>query len=310
MDNTNTLNDINIYVLECNDNKYYIGKTTLQVSVRFAEHLNDDNCSFTTKYKPIKILETIKTDDPLDEDKITKKYMILYGIENVRGGSYTKLKLDDWMIKSLEHELKSSQDICYKCNTKGHFAKDCDIDNFNIIKYISKFNTLDELTDEINRLNPIYDNIIEIQKYINITNKYNIKLITNIKKISGIGSDVGKITAEIQNKYGGKHCFNHTEEYDRRNLEQKKQDLEKELRKFSDNPETIYMNIGYAWRECFKDEQIYPINEMDLMIYKLIIFNLECKARLKELVNEFKTDKNMKLILSGLYEKKIKLLQD
>jgi hypothetical protein len=49
---------------------------------------------------------------------------------------------------------------------------------------------------------------------------------------------------------------------------------------------------------------------MDLMIYKLIIFNLENKAQLKELVIEFKTDKNMKLILSGLYEKKIKLLQN
>lgn len=38
---------------------------------------------------------------------------------------------------------------------------------------------------------------------------------------------------------------------------------------------------------------------MDLIIYKL-----------KELVIEFKTDKNMKLILSGLYEKKIKLLDN
>jgi hypothetical protein len=55
---------------------------------------------------------------------------------------------------------------------------------------------------------------------------------------------------------------------------------------------------------------IYTINDMDLMIYKLIIFNLENKVKLKELVIEFKTDTNIKLILSGLYEKKIKLLQN
>jgi len=159
MDQSDTQN-INIYILECNDNKYYIGKTSLSVDIRYSQHLTDDNCAFTTKYKPIKIVETIKSNDPLDEDKITKKYMILYGIDNVRGGSYTKLKLDDWMIKSLEHEFKSSNDICYKCNTKGHFSKDCDTDKFNIIEYINKFNTLDELTIEINRLEPFYKEII------------------------------------------------------------------------------------------------------------------------------------------------------
>jgi hypothetical protein len=309
MEQSDTQN-INIYVLECNDNKYYIGKTSLSVDIRYSQHLTDENCAFTTKYKPIKIVETIKSNDPLDEDKITKKYMILYGIDNVRGGSYTKLTLDDWMIKSLEHEFKSSQDICYKCNTKGHFAKDCDIDIFNIIEYISKFNTLDELTDEINRLNPIYDNIIQIQKYINITNKYNIKLIDDIKKSNEIKYKIDKITIEFQNKYGGRHSFNNTEENKRRNLAQKQQDLNNEYCKLPNNSENIYREIGYAWNECFKGEQIYPINELDLTIYKFIIFNLECKARLKELVIEFKTDKNMKLILSGLYEKKIKLLEN
>jgi len=309
MEQSDTQN-INIYVLECNDNKYYIGKTSLSVDIRYSQHLTDENCAFTTKYKPIKIVETIKSNDPLDEDKITKKYMILYGIDNVRGGSYTKLKLDDWMIKSLEHEFKSSQDICYKCNTKGHFAKDCDIDSFNIIEYIGKFNTLDELTDEINRLNPIYDNIIQIQKYINITNKYNIKLIDNIKKSNEIKYKIDKITTEIQNKYGGRHSFNNTEENNRRHLEQKKQDLHNEYCKLPNNPENIYSETGRVRNECFKDEKYYSINELDLIIYKFIIFNLECKAKLKELVIEFKTDKNMKLILSGLYEKKIKLLDN
>ena len=309
MESTYTSNDINIYILECNDNKYYIGKTSLSVDIRYSQHLTDDNCAFTSKYKPIKILETIKSNDPLDEDKITKKYMILYGIENVRGGSYTKLILDDWMIKSLEHEFKSSQDICYKCNTKGHFAKDCNPDKFNVQEYISKFNTLDELSDEIIRIKSMYDTIIQIQEYINITNKYNIKLIDDIKKCNEIKYKIDKITTEIQNKYGGRHSFNNTEENNRRNLEQKKQDLNNEYSKCVNNPEHNRMDIGHAWNQCFKGEQIYPINESDLIIYKLMIFNLENKAKLKELVIEFKTDKNMKLILSYLYEKKIKLFQ-
>ena len=317
MDYTYTSNDINIYVLECSDNKYYIGKTSLAVDIRYSQHLNDNNCAFTTKYKPIKILETIKSNDPLDEDKITKKYMIQYGIENVRGGSYTKLKLDDWMIKSLEHEFKSSQDICYKCNNKGHFAKDCDTDNFNVQKYISKFNTLDELTDEINRLELLYIEIVIIKENITNTNQFNIKSIEKIKEINKVQIIVNKLKDEIKNKYGntdGKmRIYTNKESDDMNKLGKTIIGFEETILKIETRKDNNYINIKSMlniYTLYFKDgKTIYTNNDMDLMIYKLIIFNLENKAKLKELVIEFKTDKNMKLILSGLYEKKIKLLE-
>ena len=38
-----------IYVLELQYCKYYVGKTSLSVDIRFSQHLNDDNCAFTTK---------------------------------------------------------------------------------------------------------------------------------------------------------------------------------------------------------------------------------------------------------------------
>lgn len=43
--------------------------------------------------------------------------MCKYGIENVRGGAYCKVKLDDWQIKTLEHEFTSMSDKCYNCST-------------------------------------------------------------------------------------------------------------------------------------------------------------------------------------------------
>ncbi len=126
---------VNIYVLKLEDKsggyKYYIGKTNNHVGIRFSQHKNDKSCSWTAKYPPIELLETIESNDDLDEDKITKKYMMKYGIDNVRGGSYTKVELDDWMIKSLEHELNGSQDICYKCNIKGHFSRNCTQPNYS-----------------------------------------------------------------------------------------------------------------------------------------------------------------------------------
>ena len=49
--------------------------------------------------------------------------MFDYGIENVRGGSYTKITLDDWQLKALEHEFLSMGDKCFKCKKSGHIAR-------------------------------------------------------------------------------------------------------------------------------------------------------------------------------------------
>ncbi len=151
-----------IYVLECANNKYYIGKTNNPL-LRLEQHVNKEGSVWTINYKPINIIETIETSEPLDEDKITKKYMMKYGIDNVRGGSYTKLKLDDWMIKSLEHEFLSAEDICYNCNKKGHFAKDCP---YNITKYLENFKDIRKINDEIKYLECIYERIVVLNSQI------------------------------------------------------------------------------------------------------------------------------------------------
>jgi predicted GIY-YIG superfamily endonuclease len=148
-----------IYILECANDKYYIGKTNNPLS-RLEQHINKEGSVWTINYKPIKIIETIETSEPLDEDKITKKYMMKYGIDNVRGGSYTKLKLDDWMIKSLEHEF---QDICYDCNKKGHFTKDCP---YNIKKYLESFTDIMKINKEIRQLESVYEKIIILNTQI------------------------------------------------------------------------------------------------------------------------------------------------
>ena len=49
-----------------------------------------DKILWTTKYKPIKVVELIEGDN-YDEDKYTLKYMEQYGIDNVRGGSFCQI---------------------------------------------------------------------------------------------------------------------------------------------------------------------------------------------------------------------------
>ena len=52
------------------------------------------------------MVETIETDDFSDVDKTVKRYMVKYGIDNVRGGTYSAAVLPDYMMKTLTEEMK------------------------------------------------------------------------------------------------------------------------------------------------------------------------------------------------------------
>ena len=154
---------MNIYALELDSSKYYIGKTLRDVSTRFEEHKHENGSEWTSMYKPVNIIEQYQSDNQFEEDTLTKKYMIKYGIDNVRGGSYTKIVLDEWQIKSLEHEFKSVSDCCYKCGEKGHFAKVCPGENFQ--------GTNEELEEKIKDLESIQHYIINIQPHQYVSSK-------------------------------------------------------------------------------------------------------------------------------------------
>ena len=119
------VNSFNIYVLQLVSNKFYIGKTCKSVSERFNTHKKGSGAEWTKIYKPILVLEQFESNDKFDEDKYTKKYMDKFGIDNVRGGSYSSVRLEDWQIKAIEHELKSCNDLCFNCGKYGHFASEC-----------------------------------------------------------------------------------------------------------------------------------------------------------------------------------------
>ena len=62
-----------IYILELENNKYYIGKTT-HPEFRIEHHFNSNGSAWTTKYKPIRLYALIPDCDDYDEDKHTKIY--------------------------------------------------------------------------------------------------------------------------------------------------------------------------------------------------------------------------------------------
>jgi len=115
---------VTIYILECEQQKYYVGKSKYFEN-RFTEHLTNKGAEWTKIYKPIKVIEQYDNCDDYDEDKYTIKTMAIYGIENVRGGSFTKIKLSDQDYTTITTMINSAENKCFNCNSKSHFIKDC-----------------------------------------------------------------------------------------------------------------------------------------------------------------------------------------
>jgi len=126
--NINNINEreLKIYVLKCQEGKYYIGKT-YNFMRRYDDHLSGKGAFWTRRYRPIEIVELVGNVDKFDEDKYVWKYMEKYGIENVRGGSYSQMILNEGLICCANRHLKSAGDLCYKCSQRGHFYNNCPI---------------------------------------------------------------------------------------------------------------------------------------------------------------------------------------
>ena len=115
-----------LYVLQLEGGKYYIGKTS-SPSDRYKQHLAGTGAAWTKKFKPVKMVEVRPLKDSHDETNTTKDLMKKYGVDNVRGGAYTTVSLDDATKAVLEREFRGSSDKCFKCGLGGHFAKQCPI---------------------------------------------------------------------------------------------------------------------------------------------------------------------------------------
>jgi predicted GIY-YIG superfamily endonuclease len=114
----------NIYILRLEGGRYYIGKSD-DVMKRYQQHINGTGSVWTRKYKPVSLEKTIEHASSFDEDKITKEYMSIYGIDKVRGGSYVQMDLDEFHIAALKMEIWAAKGLCTQCGRTGHFVKDC-----------------------------------------------------------------------------------------------------------------------------------------------------------------------------------------
>jgi hypothetical protein len=148
-----------VYVLECEDGKYYVGSTQNRKR-RFEQHERGRGSQWTRMYKPIRVLREHRRIPPKFllglESKITAECMLEFGVNNVRG-SYFCSPRDyhvgdvDALTKFLGHycdlnyrkvSARLSQTLpaipgkpprrratiparCYCCGNLGHKASQC-----------------------------------------------------------------------------------------------------------------------------------------------------------------------------------------
>lgn len=117
-------NALFVYVLLLDNNKFYVGCSKSPYS-RIKTHFEGNGSSWTKKYKPQEIIEVIPNCDEYDEDKYTRKYMDRHGIDNVRGGSFSTIILDQNTIKLIKRQHIGTSGKCFICGEYGHFANLC-----------------------------------------------------------------------------------------------------------------------------------------------------------------------------------------
>ena len=273
-----------IYILQLESNKYYIGKTN-NPDVRLDSHFNSNGSEWTKLYKPIEVSEIISDCDSYDEDKYTLKQMEKYGIDNVRGGSFCQVELSEEQINLLNQMIKVETDKCFICGESGHFMNKCM--ESKIQEYLKDINN-ENIQSETIRINSIYEEIIELNRLINLTDFICIDDYFLIKKESQDMKKLNKLPSA-----------NHNYMIERDN------DYRVKIRELN------YLSRADCWRN--KIHKIYPIifsngrTDKDIIILglELIKFNLEKKRRLKEIYKKYYNEDFVVKLLSRLYDKEI-----
>jgi len=107
-----------LYVFLLQDNKYFVySSDTAEYLDALQSSMRESNMEeiikleivnlfeFVRRHPPVQIVESNYLSDNFEIDKTVKKYMMLYGIDCVRGGSYTSPILPEFQQAALQSEL-------------------------------------------------------------------------------------------------------------------------------------------------------------------------------------------------------------
>ena len=123
---------VNIYILQLEDGKYYVGKTDHTIQ-RFNQHNDGKGAKWTKKYPMIDLYDFHRNMADSDENRITMQMIRQFGAENVRGGSWTKVHMTQAELRSLDARAKKGRysrampkrRFCNRCGRSSHTDRSC-----------------------------------------------------------------------------------------------------------------------------------------------------------------------------------------
>ena len=117
-----------VYVLQLEQGRYYVGKTSRAVGLRIQEHFSSPKPAWIRAYRPIAAV-TPMTFLPADleswERAETLERMWVHGATRVRGWQYTRLNLTSTEKSQIVMELCERKNLCRKCGNAGHMYSNC-----------------------------------------------------------------------------------------------------------------------------------------------------------------------------------------
>jgi predicted GIY-YIG superfamily endonuclease len=116
-----------LYSLRLEKGRWYIGTTNNPVE-RLSDHRTHRGSVWTRLYSVVggyNSLSKIDKGHHFQEDTMVKTLMLQYGVDMVRGGSYSNRKLTAAQKHVLTCELRHARGVCIRCGEGGHYAREC-----------------------------------------------------------------------------------------------------------------------------------------------------------------------------------------
>jgi predicted GIY-YIG superfamily endonuclease len=117
-----------LYVLKLAHEKWYVGTTRSPVKDRFKVHAMGKGSSWTRKYRALQVVEQTVIDPTTAgfiEDAKVLTLMAKFGIEAVRGGTYSSVALGIRSRLELRRKIWHNSGACMRCGRRGHMAVGC-----------------------------------------------------------------------------------------------------------------------------------------------------------------------------------------
>jgi hypothetical protein len=114
-----------VYILKCKHDCYYIGKTRGSYFKEIDNHFQGKGCEWTKLHKPVRLEILRHFCNETDDDFYTQLYITRYGLDKVRGGSFSQVQLSQQQIYDIINFPVDNHTTCFKCFMKGHKGYCC-----------------------------------------------------------------------------------------------------------------------------------------------------------------------------------------